>query len=302
MREVNLRNIDLNLLVLLDALIAQRNVTHAAEIAHMSQPAMSRALGRLRRVLDDPILVKGTEGLVPTPKAIALQPRLKKLLADIQELVVDIPFDPALLEGVMTLSATDHQMILLLPNLLARLSREAPKLTVKIVPLFEMTPERLHDGTVDLVLGLFQADLLPSLNQDLLFCDRYVTLMRNGHPNYPLQSIEQFAALDHILVTALGTGRSPIDSILNQMGLHRRIALHLPSFLAAMAIASQSNLVVTLPMQIAERYASQLNLRIVEPPIELPTIQIVMIWSKVMDADPANRWLRNLVRAESNQT
>jgi DNA-binding transcriptional LysR family regulator len=245
--------------------------------------------------------VKGTEGLVPTPKAIALQPKLKKLLADIQALVVDIPFDPALLEGVMTLAATDHQMILLLPNLLARLSREAPKLTVKIVPLFEMTPERLHDGTVDLVMGLFQTNLLPSLNQDLLFCDRYVTLMRNGHPNYPLQSLEQFAALDHILVTALGTGRSPIDSILNQMGLHRRIGLHLPSFLAAMAIAAQSNLVVTLPMQIAERYAPQLNLRIIELPIELPTIQIVMIWSKVMDADPANQWLRNLVRAESNQ-
>jgi DNA-binding transcriptional LysR family regulator len=296
MHEVNLRKIDLNLLVLLDALIDQRNVTRAAEIAHMSQPAMSRALGRLRRMLGDPILRKGSDGLMPTPKAIAMQPRLKQLLAEIQELVTDSPFDPALLEGAMTLSATDHQMLVLLPWLVTKLSTTAPKLTLKIVPLFKMTPEQLHHGVVDLVLGVWQDSLPANLHQEVLACDRYITLMRRGHPAEHTLSIEQYACLDHVLVSALGDGHSTIDTILNGMRLQRHIALHVPSFFAAMQVVAQSNLVVTLPSQIAERYTAQLDLIAIETPMTCPPIQMVAIWSDVMDADPTNRWLRGLVR------
>jgi DNA-binding transcriptional LysR family regulator len=296
MHEVNLRKIDLNLLVLLDVLIDQRNVTRAAEIAHMSQPAMSRALGRLRRMLGDPILSKGSDGLMPTPKAIAMQPRLKQLLAEIQELVTDSPFDPALLEDAMTLSATDHQMLVLLPWLVTKLSTTAPKLTLKIVPLFNMTPEQLHHGVVDLVLGVWQDNLPTHLHQEVLACDRYITLMRRRYPAEHSLSIEQYACLDHVLVSALGDGHSAIDTILNDMGLQRHIALHVPSFFAAMQVVAQSNLVVTLPSQIAERYAAQLDLIAIETPMTCPPIQMVAIWSDVMDADPANRWLRGLVR------
>ncbi len=305
MRKVNLRKIDLNLLVLLNALIEQSNVTHAAEKAHISQPAMSRALGRLRRLLGDPILARGPDGLVPTPKAISLQPRLKKLLIEIQELIDEEPLTPALLEGVATLSATDSQIIAILPRLMMRLRKEAPKLTIKIVPLFNMDPLRLQDGTVDLVLGLLQTNLPSSLRQEILFCDRYVTLMRVGHPASPLESAEQFASLEHIIVTALGNGHSIIDMILSDMGLQRHVVLYLPNFFAAMAIAAESDLIVTLPSQMAQQYASQLNLMIVEPPISFPLIQTVTIWSEVMDADPANRWLRSLlhkavIQAEHN--
>jgi DNA-binding transcriptional LysR family regulator len=151
--------------VLLDVLLDRRNVTHAAERVCLSQPAMSRALGRLRRLMDDPLLVKGTNGLMPTAKATWLQPRLKKLLAEIEELLADTPFEPASIDGMVTLAANDYQTIALLPRLMARLAREAPKLTVKVVPLFDMSPEKLHDGSVDLVFGIFQEDLPAGLCQ-----------------------------------------------------------------------------------------------------------------------------------------
>jgi DNA-binding transcriptional LysR family regulator len=301
MRKVNLKNIDLNLLVLLDALIEHRNVTRAAELVNMSQPAMSRALGRIRLMLKDPVLVRGADGLVPTPKAMMLQPHLKRLLAEIEELISDIPFNPALLDGVITLSGTDYQMMVLLPGLIARISQEAPQLDVKVVPLFKIAPEHLDDGTIDLAFGVMQADLASNLCQEKLYCDRYITLMRAEHPLKNGLSVEDFASQGHILVTALGDGRSAIDTILDDMGLKRRITLQVPNFLTAMQVVARSDLLLTLPSRIAASHASQHNLVTVECAIAFEPIQHVSIWSKVRDEDPLIDWLRNLVHQEAEK-
>src|SRR5450631_993119 len=132
MREVNLRSIDLNLLVVLEALLAECNVTRAAKTAGMSQPAMSRALGRLRALIGDPLLARGPQGLVLTPVAANIQSRLKSVLAEIRGLVAERDFDPSKLAGTVTFAATDHQTILMLPRLMTRLSREAPRLDVRV--------------------------------------------------------------------------------------------------------------------------------------------------------------------------
>lgn len=263
----------------------------------MSQPAMSRALGRIRKLLGDRILVRGSNGLVPTSKAIALQPRLKQLLAEIEELLSDVPFDPASLQGAIALSGTDYQMNAILPRLFARISAEAPQLEVKVVPLFNLTPEDLHKGTVDLVFGTWQENLSPSLRQEELDRDRYVTLMRQDIRQNRL-SDEEFAARSHILVSALGDRGSAIDTILENRGLKRRIALQVPNFLTAMQLAAQSDLLLTLPSQIAASY-TQFNLVAVECEITSQPIQNACIWSEVMNRDPVVSWLRALAREEA---
>jgi DNA-binding transcriptional LysR family regulator len=303
MREVDLRGIDLNLLVLLDALIEYRNVTRAADAMHMSQPAMSRALGRLRKLLNDPILVRGEDGLMPTPRAIALHPQLKRLLNDITHLVSDVPFNPEQLTGCITLAATDHATIVLLPKLMTLIAQAAPQLDVTVIPLFNITAECLHDGSIDLAFGVSQATLPSNLCQEPLYEDTYITLMRRQHPAGNCLSIEQFSALNHVQVNAAGnsSGGSAVDTALDKLGLHRRIVLQLPSFITALAVVAESDLVVTLPASIAQRYAIQHDLVAIATPIDCPPITHISIWSGVRATDPANQWLRKLVREAASR-
>lgn len=309
MREVDLRGIDLNLLVLLDALIEHRNVTRAAERMHMSQPAMSRALGRLRKLLNDPILVRGGDGLVATPRAIALQLELKRLLNEISHLVSDVPFSPERLTGCVTLAATDHTSVVLLPKIMTRLSQAAPQLDVKVIPLFNIAEDHLHDGSVDLAFGVSQTPLPATLCQEPLYEDSYITLMRRGHPagecsspRKPLKmKAEQFASLNHVLVTAVGDSRGFVDTALDELGLQRRVVLQLPSFITALAVVAESDFVVTLPASIAGRYAVHNDLVAIAPPIDYPVVVHTSIWSGVRDADLANQWLRQLVREAARQ-
>ncbi len=297
MHEVDLRGIDLNLLVLLNALIEQRNVTWAADRMHMSQPAMSRALARIRKLMNDPILVRGGDGLMPTPRAIALHPQLKRLLNDITHLISDVPFSPQLLTGCITLAATDHEMVVFLPKLMTLIAQVAPQLDVMVIPLFNIAAECLHDGSIDLAFGVAQATLPSYLCQELLYKDTYITLMRRQHPAGNCLSVEQFSTLNHVQVTAVGnSGGSAVDIALDKLGLHRRIVLQLPSFITALAVVAASDLVVTLPASIAQRYAIQSDLVAIATPIDCPPINHISIWSRVRDADPANQWLRKLVR------
>lgn len=305
MREVDLRGIDLNLLVLLDALIDRRNVTWAADQMQMSQPAMSRALGRLRKLLNDPILVRGENGLMPTPRAIALSPKLKRLLDEITQLVSDIPFSPEQLTGCITLAATDCASIVLIPKLMRLITQAAPQVDVKVMPLFNIAAECLHDGSIDLAFGVAQATLPSTLCQEPLYEDSYVTLMRRQHPALEAidcLSIEQFSAFKHVQTIAVGNGEeSTVDIALDQLGLHRRIVLQLPSFITALSVVAESDFVVTLPASIAQRYAVQHDLVAISTPIKCLSIIHVSIWSGVRNADPANQWLRQLVQKVASQ-
>ncbi|WP_270937202.1 LysR family transcriptional regulator [Falsiroseomonas oryzae] len=299
MRQVNLRGVDLNLLVLLDLLIEHRSVTAAAQAANMSQPAMSRALGRLRALLRDPLLARGSQGLVPTPAALALQPALKRLLGEAAELVARRRFDPASWRGQIGIAATDHQTILLLPRLMRRVSREAPLLEVKVVPFLASMLDELRDGRLGLTFGILEQALPPGLRREALYRDDFVTVLRAGHPALEDWSLERFVALEHVLVTVLGEGRGAIDSALRERGLARHVALRLPHFYAAMAVVAESDLVVTLPRSIAVGHAAALGLVALEPPLAPPPFTAAVIWPDVLDADPGNAWLRSLVREEA---
>jgi DNA-binding transcriptional LysR family regulator len=301
MRELNLRSLDLNLLVLLDILIEHRSVTRAAVAANMSQPAMSRALGRLRGMLGDPILARGSDGLVPTPRALALHPALKRLLAEVGGLVARAEFDPASWGRQVTIAATDHQTILLLPDLMARLSKEAPRLDVSVVPFTADRLRDIRDGRIDLAFGIAEQELPPGLRYEPLYKDNFVTLLRNGHPAAADWSLDRFAALDHVLVTVFGDGRGALDEDLARVGRTRRVALRLPHFYAAMAVVARSELAVSLPRSIALRYLDAFGLTALETPVARPPFTISTIWPEVLDADNGIGWLRGLIREEAGE-
>jgi DNA-binding transcriptional LysR family regulator len=296
MREVNLRSVDVNLLVVLETLLAEAHVTEAASKLNMSQPAVSRALSRLRAMLGDPLLVRGADGLVPTARAVALKPKLAYVLAGVRELVRPHAFDPLQATGTFTLAATDHQTILLLPHLLATLTREAPGLDLRIVRLGAETPAEVAEGRVDLALGIEENATSPSFHRDRLFTDRFVTLLRKGHRAARNWSLETFLGLNHALVTIVDDGRGAIDAVLEKKGLTRRIALRLPHFVAAMNVVAVTDLAVTVPESIARRFAKELGLAILETPVRRPPFVVVSIWSEVSHADPAHVFLRQKIR------
>jgi DNA-binding transcriptional LysR family regulator len=299
MREVNLRSVDLNLLVALEALLEEANVTQAAARAGMSQPAMSRSLGRLRHMFGDKLLVRGSPGLIRTAKADALRPRLAAALDDIRGLIADDPFVPELFSGQLVIASTDHQTIMLLPRLMARLSREMPKADIRVVPLTGATNARLLAGEINLAFSVAGAPLPLQLKRQALYRDRFVTLLRQGHPALADWSLARFTVLDHVLVTIGDDGKGAMDALLEIQGLARRIALRLPHFVAAISMVAASDMIVTLPFSIADRFAVEFRLAIVETPLAAPSFEVISVWSEVTDRDPADRYLRALVSEEA---
>jgi DNA-binding transcriptional LysR family regulator len=295
MPEVNLRSLDLNLLVLLDALITHQSVTKAALAANMSQPAMSRALGRLRVTLGDPILARGADGFVATPRALALRHRLKAVLAEVAGLVTADQFSPSEWRGSVTIAATDHQTITLLPTLMARIHHEAPCLDLKVVPMLAPMMADLQDGRIHLAFGIAELALPPGLCAEPLYEDTFVTLLRQEHPARRAWTLERFLQLDHVLVTVLGDGRGVLDDDLERIGLKRRIALRLPHFYAAMTVVAGSDLIVTLPRSIAVRHTKPLRLIALKLPLERAPFTTTVIWPRVMEADPGVQWLKGLI-------
>lgn len=301
MREVNLRSIDLNLLVVLDALLDHCHVSNAASAAGMSQPAMSRALGRLRDVIGDPLLVRSDEGLAMTPTAAALQPKLKEVLSGIRGLVASRDFDPLLWRGHTTIASTDNQTTLLLPRIISRLSRQAPFLDVNVVPMTSATTDLMLRGEIDLGFGVVGSSITNPLIAEPLYKDHFVSLLRKDHPGLQDWGLERFLALNHVLVTIIGSGPVALDQALEKLGRCRRIALKLPHFFAAISIVAQSDMVVSLPVSVARRFADENGLVILETPVETPTVEIAAFWPPVMDAEPSHQWLRSVVRSAANE-
>ena len=296
MHEVNLRGVDLNLLTVLAALLRDSNVTRAATALGMSQPAVSRALGRLRALLGDPLLVRGPAGMQPTPRAQALAPRVQALLAAAAGLIADRPFDPAQLSTAMTVAMTDHQTLFLLPRLLALLRAQAPGLSLRVQPYGADTLEALQRGRLDLAFSVAGQALPPSLRQAALYRDRFATVLRQGHPAIADWSLARYCALDHVLVSFTGQGQGAMDMALADIGQRRRVALWVPHFTAALHLVAGSELTVTLPRSLAETYGPDLGLVVLDPPLPSPAFTIVLLWPEVLDAAPAHRWLRAQVR------
>ena len=297
MRETDLRDVDLNLLVALNALLEEKNVTRAAQRLGMSQPAASRALGRLRKLFSDALLVDGPRGYLLSARAEALQPALRRTLAGIGELLEASPFDPAAATGRVRLLMTDLHAAVLAPRLLARLAAEAPALDLDILPPGPSLMDVLESDAADAVVGVI--DEAPAgVRRRKLLEDRYVTLLRTGHPASGRKlTLERYLALDHLTISITGTGLAPVDALLSAMGRSRRVKVRVPNFLAAVEIAAGSDLVMTRPASLARTAVGMARFVVLPPPVDPGRSTLSLVWHTRHQDSPRHVWLRRLVVA-----
>jgi DNA-binding transcriptional LysR family regulator len=293
--DIELAAIDLNLLLALDALLAERHVTRAARRARASQPAMSRSLARLREVFDDPLLVRGGSELRLTPRAEALVEPLKTTLATVRGMVASPRFDPARAIGTCRIAATDDVALLLVSRLLPRMQAEAPGLAIVIVPWTADWHRRLVAGDVTLTFGVPHGHESDVRSREL-FRDRWVSVLRADHPALAKPwTARRFAALDHMLFTVDGGGPGQVDDALAALGLSRRVALRVPWGALMPVLVSQTDLVCTTSWQVATQLARVVPLELREPPVPLPPLRFPMVWHERDHHDPQHAWLRGMI-------
>jgi DNA-binding transcriptional LysR family regulator len=296
---MNLFGIDLNLLVLLAELLREKSVSRAARRAGLSQPAASHALRRLRELFDDELLVRVGRHMVPTPRALELGPPRERALASMSALVgPPSAFDPRTATRSFRVAAADLQQIVLFPRLLAILAREAPGLDLAVDPGSQRLPERLASGELDLALFPMRSrDRLPGLREQVLLHDHFVCLVRRGHPLARRKpDLKRFAAARHAFVAPGGARGGVVDDALAEKGLTRRIAFQAAQFLVAPFVIAETDLVITVPAQVARRFTRLLPLTAFTPPVPLGGFSISLVWHERLDDDPAHRFLREVIR------
>ena len=291
-----LAGLDMNLLVVLDALLAERNATRAAERLGMTQSAVSRALARLRVFFGDPLFVRAPTGLVATPHAEALAPALRSALEQLGH-VVDraVTFEPATSARRFTISAADLAESAVLPGLMQLLAAEAPGVDIQVRAPDDALLEQLEAGEIDLAVGIFH-EAPAAFRRQTLFRDGFACLVRADHPAVADRlTLDDYVALGHILVSPRSRDGGFVDRALAAHGKQRRVALLVPHFLVAPMVAATTDLVVTMPRSIAERVAGKHGLRVLEPPIELPGFAISQMWHERVHDDTAHAWLRGVL-------
>ena len=287
---------DLNLLVTLDVLLAEGSVARAARRLRLSPSAMSRALARLRETTGDPLLVRAGRGLVPTPRAIELRDRVGQLVQDAQAVLRPATkLELAKLDRTFTLRTSEGFVENFGPDLIARAGDEAPGVRLRFVQKPDRDSASLRDGSVDLETGVVGKTLGPEVRAQALFRDRFIGVVRMGHPLAkgritPLR----YATGRHICVSRRGLDRGPIDEALSPLGLERKIVTIVGGFSVALALARASDLIASVP----ERHTGILRagMHSFPLPVATPEVTVSLLWHPRLDADPAHRWLRGLVR------
>lgn len=300
MRSMNsLSGIDLNLLVVLDALLEERHVTRAALRINKTQPAVSHALARLRALFDDPLLVRSGGRLEPTARALELAAPLRDALSVIGALVDEEAFDPMTAEREVRLSMSDYAADALLPTLVGRLRRQAPRMALRLVSLGRAAAlSALGSGEIDLAVGVYLRAAgggSEGLCFAPLFEDRFACLF-DGRRKGPLQSLDDYLSRPHVGVAASPRDVGEVDAALAAIGRSRQVVVTLPHWLVAPALIQGSDLVLTAARRSLLARCGE-GLEIVDPPFTVAPIPLVQAWHVRRDFDPAHRWLRQEISA-----
>lgn len=287
---------DLNLLVTLDVLLAEGSVTRAARRLRLSPSAMSRALARLRDATGDPLLVRAGRDLVATPRAIELRERVTQLVQDARAVLRPVEaLDLRQVRRIFTLRTSEGFVETFGPALIDRLAGEAPGVQLRFVQKPDKDSKPLRDGLIDLETGVVEGDTGPELRTQVLFYDRYVGVVRQGHVlTTGAMTPARYAAERHVAVSRDALAKSLIDDLLAADGLAREVATVVGGFATAISLARSSSLVATVP----ERHTQGLRegMASLELPMPVAAFPVSLLWHPRMEADPAHRWLRGRVR------
>lgn len=285
-----LAGMDLNLLVVLDAVLQHGGVGAAADALGKSQSAVSHAVGRLREQLDDPLFVRVGQGIEPTARAEELREPLRRLLDDLDGLMTAEPrFEPATARREFTLMASDYSQCIFLADLMAVVSAEAPEVSVRVLrPMAESTA-LLGTGELDVGFTVVRPER-GSLRYRRVFVDRFVCVLSDRFEGN--LDLAAWLARPHALVTPQGQPGSFVDTALEAQGLRRRVALRTPFFLGLPRVIAQTDLVTTVPAHLASFLFAHPGIRVVPAPIELSELEMGIVWHERLHRDPAHRWFR----------
>jgi DNA-binding transcriptional LysR family regulator len=299
----NLRRIDLNLLVTLEALLTERNVTRAAKRLHLSQPSVSVQLGKLRKIFADPLLVAAPGGMFPSTRAQALLQPLRAALSEMRGVLAPRPgFDPASAELTWQVAGADYAEYSVLLPALDLLRKNAPGVRVAVrEAAHSKMIKQLEGGTID--LGLLAMEAVPErLHHRVLFKEHYVLVARKRHPALRRKlTIETMCRLEYVIVSPDGGGfRGVTDTVLENHGRKRRVVLSVPHFLFVPEVVAQTDLVAILPSRLVKNRSD--HIRIIAPPLPIPSYEMAMIWHERSHLDPAQLWLRDQLAGMSPTT
>ncbi len=310
---MNIARVDLNLLVYLDVLLRECNVTRAAEELGISQPAMSNSLRRLRDLFDDPLLVRTSDGMTPTDRALELQPLVRNVLAAAEIAVLPKTlFDAAASDRIFRIMASDYTEVTLLPQLLTRLRKEAPGIRLDIMTPSDVSFHDVERGKVDLVINRF--DTLPqSFHQVHLWDDSFSCVMSASNPVIKNWNLDSYLSHKHVWVSktgmGVGVGMSSddvqrlgwVDEALGKLDAKREITVFTRHYQAALLLGEQEDLIVTIPTIAARTMANNPKVVILDPPFEIPRMRLKMVWSPLLQRDPGHKWLRQMIKDVSSE-
>ncbi|BBB26302.1 LysR family transcriptional regulator [Amphritea japonica] len=304
---MNLDKIDLNLLVYLDVLLRERNVTRSASLLGITQPAMSNGLRRLRETLADPLLVRTSEGMVPTERASTLQPLIREVLASIEQAVEpDVEFDASSSSRVFRIMTSDYGEATLLPRLLERLRTDAPNVVLDILTPSDMSFLEVERGQVDLVINRFDA-MPQSFHQLTLWKDSFSCLLSADNPIVDRFDLASYLQANHVWVSKTGMGAGMgltpqdtkrlgwVDEALQRIGHRRHITVFTRHYQSASLMAEQKSLVVTIPTKAAQAQADNTRVVIRVPPFDVPEFELKMAWSPLLQHNSSHKWIRRLI-------
>lgn len=294
---MDVRRIDLNLLVVLEAIVAEGGVTRAARRLHLSQSAMSHALARLREAFGDPVLVRHGRAMEVTARAQAALPRVRAILSQAGRLFGDAgAFDPAAAQHEFHVGASDYAVLSALAPLLPRLREQAPAMRLHVRHAGRVdAPRLLRSGELDLALGVFNT-LTADLASEPVLVEPYLCAMARGRGLRPPDSAQAWLDAAHLNVLVQGDTLGLIDEALAARGLSRRIVVTVPHFMAALQVLPGTDLVYTGPAGLLRNPAMARGLRVFEPPLTLPAFRTQQAWARRAEDDPALQWLRQQIR------
>jgi len=297
---MDIRELDLNLLLLLDGLLREQNLSAAARQLGMSQPMASAGLRKLRDFFGDEMFHSTGRGMRPTPFAESISAPVRTVLATLEHDVLRKPkFVPAESERVFTITTSDIGVLIFVPPILQRIRAAAPKASLRCVAAsHEQLEAELERGGIDLAVGYCPDLIGPNLVAEDLFEHPFTCIVRQDHPMIgDSLSLDQFLAVDHLVINQPGRSQEIFERRVRELKLRRRALLHLPHFMSVPQVIANSDMLATVPLSLGVWYTN-LGLKLLPPPITVPHIELKMHWHRYLESEPATRWLRSIVSDE----
>ncbi len=304
---MNLERVDLNLLIYLDVLLREKNVTRAAEQLGVTQPAMSTILRRLSTLFNDPLLIRSSEGMAPTERALQLQPRIRASLAELSQILEpQTEFRPYTSNRVFRIMCSDYAEATLVPRLVKALRNEAPNVVLDFLTPSDVSYRDMEQGKVDLAINRFN-EIPQSFHQVLVWRDSFSCLLSASSPVLQHFTLKSYLEAQHIWVSktgmGVGFGVNPdksgglgwIDQALDRIGQKRHISIFTRHYQMPALLAANADLIATLPSRVARLQAENPLIVVKDPPFYIPEFELKMAWTPLLHHHPAHRWLRQLI-------